>query len=197
MTLGNFKTTETKLGAKLIMPFAAPDNRGMFIKDYNFDVFHNIEKGLEFDVKELLSVKSTKGVLRGMHFQLPKPQAKIVRCIKGHIYDCIVNIDPDSPTFGMWEGFHLTEENMTSLLVPKNFAHGYLVLSDEAYVQYMCDETYCSWGDTGLAYDDPKVGIKWPFEAIGGKANLIMSEKDQNLLSFEDIEDNYRIFGTF
>lgn len=123
-----------------------------------------------------------------MHFQYEHAQAKIVRCIKGHIYDVIVDIRPDSPTYGQWEGYHLTEDNLTSLYVPKHFAHGYLVLEEDSYVQYVCDEKYSHWTDCGILYNDSDINIEWPFELIGGEDKLIISEKDKNLLTLKEYE---------
>ena len=115
-------------GAWLIKPFYATDHRGGLIKDYNVDVFR--EHGICHDLKEVFYTVSKKGVIRATHFQLEKQQAKLVRCISGHVYDVIVDLRPDSPTFGQWRGFHLTGENTNMLLVPEQFGHGYLVLED-------------------------------------------------------------------
>lgn len=184
--MGKFNFKTTPIGAALINPFVAPDDRGIFIKDYNSDVY--TDNKLPFQIHEILNVKSKKGVLRGMHFQYENAQAKIVRCIKGHIYDVIVDIRPDSPTYGQWEGYHLTEDNLTSLYVPKHFAHGYLVLEEDSYVQYVCDEKYSHWTDSGILYNDSDINIEWPFELIGGEDKLIISEKDKNLLTLKEYE---------
>ena len=170
-------------GAYLIKPFYASDNRGGFIKDYNIDTFK--ANGIEHELKEVFYTISKKGVIRATHFQLVKQQAKLVRCISGHVYDVIVDLRPSSPTFGKWLGFHLTGENSLSLLVPRFFGHGYLVLED-SIVSYKCAEVFYGEGDSGIMYDDPDIGIDWPFEEIGGKQNLIISEKDLNLMSFKD-----------
>ena len=189
--MGKFNFQTTPLGAKLITPFIAPDERGIFIKDYNSQTF--IDNDLPFRIHEILNVRSKKGVLRGMHFQYNDPQAKIVRCLRGHIYDVIVDIRPYSPTYGQWEGYHLTEENLTSLYVPKDFAHGYLVIDDDTYVQYVCDEKYSGWTDSGILYNDKDINIQWPMELIGGEDKLIISDKDKNLLTFKEYGKDVKI----
>lgn len=179
-----FSFEETTLeGAYKITPFYATDERGGLIKDYNVDTFR--ENGIEHELKEVFYTLSKRGVIRAIHFQLNKQQAKLVRCISGHVYDVIVDLRPDSPTFGQWEGFHLTGENTVELYIPEYFGHGYLVLEDSV-VSYKCGEVFYGEGDSGIMYNDPDIDIKWPFELINGKDNLIISEKDLNLMSFED-----------
>lgn len=170
-------------GAYLIQPFCATDDRGGLIKDYNVDMFRS--HGIEHDLKETFYTLSKRGVIRATHFQLVKQQPKLVRCISGHVYDVIVDLRPDSPTYGQWRGFDLTGENMHSLLVPAYFGHGYLVIEDSV-VSYKCAEVFYGEGDSGIMYDDADIGIVWPFELIGGKEKLIISEKDLNLMSFRE-----------
>lgn len=170
-------------GAFLIQPFYASDERGGFVKDYNIETFR--ENGINHDLKEVFYTISKKGVIRAMHFQLGKQQAKLVRCISGAVYDVITDLRPDSPTFGKSMGFLLTGDNRKSLLVPQYFGHGYLVVEDSV-VSYKCAEVFYGEGDSGIMYNDPDLAIKWPFEMIGGKENLIISEKDRNLMSFEE-----------
>lgn len=170
-------------GAYLIKPFYAADNRGGFIKDYNVDVFK--QNGIQHDLKEVFYTISKKGVIRAIHFQLVKQQAKLVRCISGHVYDVIVDLRPNSPTFGQWRGFDLTQDNMNMLLVPKYFGHGYLVLED-SIVSYKCAEVFYGEGDSGIKYNDSDINVKWPFDLIGGEDNLIISDKDLNLMSFKE-----------
>ncbi len=176
-------------GAYFIRPFFASDERGGLIKDYNVDVFK--ANGIEHDLKETFYTLSKKGVIRATHFQLVKQQPKLVRCISGHVYDVIVDLRPDSPTYGKWQGFHLTGENQHSLLVPQYFGHGYLVIED-SIVSYKCAEVFYGEGDSGIMYNDPDINIEWPFELIGGKENLIISEKDLNLMSFKDYTSNIK-----
>ena len=170
-------------GAYLIKPFYATDDRGGLIKDYNIDTF--AQNGIDYNLKEVFYTISKKGVIRATHFQLIKQQPKLVRCISGHVYDVIVDLRPDSPTFGKWQGFHLTGENTNSLLVPAGFGHGYLVIEDSV-VSYTCAEVFFGEGDSGIMYNDPDIGIEWPMELIGGEENLIISEKDLNLMSFKE-----------
>lgn len=172
-------------GAYLIKPFFATDERGGLIKDYNIDMFQT--HGIDHELKEVFYTISKRGVIRATHFQLIKQQPKLVRCISGHVYDVIVDLRPDSETYGQWRGFDLTGENTNSLLVPAGFGHGYLVLEDSV-VSYKCAEVFCGEGDSGIMYDDPDIGIQWPFEGIGGKENLIISEKDLHLMRFKDYD---------
>lgn len=177
-----FEESELK-GAYVIQPFYATDERGGFIKDYNIDEFKS--HGIEHELKEVFYTISHKGVIRAIHFQLGHQQAKLVRCVKGHIWDVIVDLRKDSETFGQWRGYDLSEENRRELYVPPYFGHGYLVF-EESIVSYKCGEVFYGEGDSGILYDDAEIGITWPFELIGGKENLIISEKDKNLMSFEE-----------
>ena len=169
-------------GACLVTPFFAADERGGLIKDYNVDTFR--QNRIEHELKEVFYTVSKKGVIRAIHFQLVKQQAKLVRCVKGHVYDVIVDLRPDSPTYGKYQGFDLSEENTLCLYVPEYFGHGYLVLEDSV-VSYKCNEVFYGEGDSGIMYNDPDIGVQWPFEKIGGAENLIISEKDRNLMSFK------------
>ena len=178
----DFRELDLK-GAYLIKPFFSTDNRGGLLKDYNVDVFET--NGINHDLKEVFYTISKRGVIRATHFQMVKQQAKLVRCIRGHVYDVIVDLRPDSLTFGKWQGFHLTEDNTNMLLVPEFFGHGYLVI-DDSIVSYKCAEVFYGEGDSGIMYNDPDIGIEWPFELIGGKEKLIISEKDLNLMSFKE-----------
>lgn len=177
-----FKETDLK-GAYLIQPFYATDERGGFVKDYNIDLFKN--NGIKHELKEVFYTISKRGVIRATHFQLHKQQAKLVRCISGHVYDVIVDLRPDSPTFGQWRGFHLTGDNQATLYVPQYFGHGYLVIED-SIVSYKCGEVFYGEGDSGIMYNDSDINIEWPFEEIGGIENLIISDKDKNLMSFKE-----------
>ncbi len=187
MMVQKFEFNELDLkGAYHIKPFFASDERGGLIKDYNIDVFQ--DHGIHHDLKEVFYTISKRGVIRATHFQLVKQQAKLVRCISGHVYDVIVDLRADSPTFGQWRGFHLTGENMEMLLVPAYFGHGYLVAED-SIVSYKCAEVFFGEGDSGIRYNDPDIGIEWPFTLIGGEKNLIISEKDKKLMSFQEYKN--------
>lgn len=187
ITKFNFEELELK-GAFKIQPFYATDDRGGFVKDYNIDVFK--DNGIEHELKEVFYTISKKGVIRALHFQLVKQQAKLVRCISGHVYDVIVDLRPDSPTFGQWRGFDLTDENQVELYIPEYFGHGYLVLEDSV-VSYKCGEVFYGEGDSGIMYNDHDINIQWPFEKIGGIENLIISEKDKTLMSFKEYKKNH------
>ncbi len=176
-------------GAYHIKPFFASDERGGLIKDYNVSVFK--EQGIEHELKEVFYTLSRRGVIRASHFQLTKQQSKLVRCVNGHVYDVIVDLRLNSPTYGQWRGFHLTAGNMDSLLVPAYFGHGYLVIED-SIVSYKASEEFYGEGDSGIMYNDPDIGISWPFELIGGIENLIISEKDLNLMSFKQYTEKMR-----
>lgn len=182
ITKFDFQALDLK-GAFKIQPFYATDERGGFVKDYNIDVFK--ANGIEHELKEVFYTISKKGVIRATHFQLVKQQAKLVRCISGHVYDVIVDLRLSSPTFGQWRGFDLTGENQVQLYIPQYFGHGYLVLEDSV-VSYKCGEVFYGEGDSGIMYNDPDINIQWPFEKIGGIENMIISEKDKNLMSFKE-----------
>ena len=177
-----FQELELK-GAYLIKPFYSTDERGGFIKDYNIDTFR--ANGIEHELKEVFYTVSHRGVIRAQHFQRVKEQAKLVRCISGHVYDVIIDLRKESPTFGKWLGFDLTGDNRLSLYVPERFGHGYLVIEDSV-VSYQCGEVFYGEYDSGIKWDDPDMGIRWPLERIGGRENLILSEKDKNLQSFSE-----------
>lgn len=182
ITKFSFEELDLK-GAYKIQPFYATDERGGFVKDYNIDMFK--ANGIEHELKEVFYTISKRGVIRATHFQLVKQQPKLVRCISGHVYDVIVDLRPDSPTFGQWRGFDLTGENQVELYIPQFFGHGYLVIEDSV-VSYKCGEVFYAEGDSGIMYNDKDIAIVWPFERIEGIENLIISEKDKHLMSFED-----------
>lgn len=182
----NFQIKETLFqGAFLIKPFIATDERGAFIKDYSKEVFDKL--GINHGLEEVFYTVSKKGVIRAIHFQKVKEQPKLVRCINGHIYDVIVDLRKNSPTYKKWQGFHLSSDNNYELYVPKNFGHGYLVLED-SIVSYKCGEKFYGEYDTGIKWDDPDINIDWKLDKIGGIDNIILSEKDKNLQSFKKFE---------
>ena len=182
-----FKETEIQ-GLIEVTPFNANDIRGCFTKDYSKEVFE--ANGINHDLMEVFYTTSYKGVIRALHFQREKQQAKLVRCIHGHVYDVVVDLRPDSPSFKKWLGFDLTGENKKELLVPGGCAHGYLVLEDSV-VSYKCDEKFCGEFDDGIMWNDPDIGVDWPLDKIGGAEKLILAEKDMNLQSFKELMDNY------
>jgi dTDP-4-dehydrorhamnose 3,5-epimerase len=171
-------------GAYLIKPFVAYDERGYFIKDYSKEVFD--ENRIHHDLKEVFYTNSYKGVIRAIHFQRVNAQAKLVRCISGKIYDVIVDLRNDSPTFGQWRGFYLSEENKDELYVPEHFGHGYLVI-EPSIVSYKCAEKFYGEYDDGIMWNDPDIGIKWPVELVNNQ--IILSEKDTKLKSFDEFKN--------
>ena len=186
----NFEKLELE-GAYKITPFYAGDIRGGFLKDYSKEIFEN--NGINYDLAEVFYTISHRGVIRAMHFQRVKQQAKLVRCVSGKVYDVIIDLRKDSPTFKKWQGFYLTGENMVELLVPQGFGHGYLVIED-SIVSYKCGEKFYGEYDGGIRYDDPDMGIVWPYEEIGGKDKVINSVKDDNLPSFKEFMATYGNF---
>lgn len=175
--------------AYLIKPFISWDNRGHFVKDYSKELFE--QNGINHKLEEVFYTVSFKGVIRAIHFQKVKEQAKLVRCVKGKVYDVIVDLRPKSPTYKQWRGFYLSEENNNELLVPEHFGHGYLVLED-SIVSYKCAEKFYSEYDSGIMWNDPDINIKWPVDEVGGITNIINSEKDENLQSFKEWENNLK-----
>lgn len=188
-----FSFEELKLKeAYRIKPFVAEDRRGKFIKDYSSDVF--ARHGIVYRLEEVFYTYSRKGVIRALHFQQVKEQPKLVRCVKGRIYDVIVDLRRGSPTYKVWLGFLLSEENAEELLVPSGFAHGYLVMED-AVVAYKCAERFYGEYDSGIRWDDPDIGIEWPLDAICGRDHIILSDKDMSLQTFaewEKLDDAFR-----
>lgn len=184
-----FEFNETGIqGLFEVTPFNADDIRGCFTKDYSKEVFE--ANGINHDLMEVFYTTSYKGAIRALHFQREKQQAKLVRCIHGHVYDVVVDLRPDSPSFKKWLGFDLTGENKKELLIPGGCAHGYLVL-DESIVSYKCGEKFYGEFDDGIMWNDPDVGVKWPLDKIGGIDKLIIAEKDMNLQSFAELMKKY------
>ena len=169
------KLIETKLkDCYILEPDRFGDNRGWFSESYNKKVFEDL--GLNYDfVQDNESFSAKKGVLRGLHFQNePYTQAKIVRCTRGAVYDVAVDIRHDSPTYGMWIGIELSEENGRQLLIPRGFLHGFQTLTDNVKFAYKCDNYYSKESDGGVMYNDPDIGVVWPIE------DPILSEKDKH-----------------
>lgn len=161
-------------GLKVITPAVFGDARGYFMESYNYNDFKEAGMGHIF-VQDNQSA-SKKGVLRGLHFQKEFPQDKLVRVIRGEVFDVAVDIREGSKTFGKWFGVVLSEENKKQLFIPKNFAHGFLVLSDYAEFAYKCTDFYHPGDEGGIIYNDPDIGIEWP---VPEGMELVMSEKDK------------------
>jgi len=176
-----FETTEID-GVWLITPFVRHDDRGCFIKDYNEMIFR--EKGIDYTVRETFSTFSKKNTIRGLHFQREKQMPKLVRCIKGKIFDVAVDIRKDSLTFSKWIGFELSDENNQMLLIPSGCLHGFLALTD-ALVSYKCAEIFYPDYDDGIRWDDPDIGIEWP---VAPGSEIILSERDSQLGYLRDLK---------
>lgn len=147
-------------GLCVIEPAVHGDSRGYFMETYSQRDME--EAGLNYTFVQDNQSMSTKGVLRGLHFQINYPQTKLVRVIKGSVFDVAVDIRRGSATYGKWYGVELTEENKKQFLIPKGFAHGFLVLSDTAEFNYKCDDFYHPNDEGGIAWNDPAIGIVWP-----------------------------------
>ena len=174
-------------GLILVKPFVAYDERGYFIKDYSQEVFE--QNGIQSDLKEVFYTNSHPGVVRAIHFQRVKQQAKLVRCVLGHVYDVVVDLRRDSRTFGKWQGFDLSEGNKDELYVPVGCGHGYLVL-EHSTVSYKCGEKFYGEYDDGILWNDPDINVQWPLELVGGK-KVILSDKDKNLRTFAQFKEAY------
>lgn len=188
ITSGNFTFTETSIEGVIIVDVKCyGDDRGYFMETYKHKDFAAGGIGCEF-VQDNQS-SSVKGVLRGLHFQIEHPQAKLVRVVSGEVFDVAVDLRAASPTFGKWEGVVLSGENQRQFFIPRGFAHGYLVLSDKAEFVYKCDDLYHPSDEGGLMWNDPSIGVEWP--ALQGDINfdeskLILSEKDSKRPSFSE-----------
>lgn len=166
-----FTKTEIE-GVYIIEPKVFGDNRGYFMETYNENEFR--ANGLDYTFVQDNQSKSKKGVLRGLHFQKTHPQAKLVRVLEGEVLDVAVDLRKGSETYGKWVGVVLSEENKRMFMIPRGFAHGFVVLSDSATFAYKCDEFYHPEDEGGIAWNDPDVGIDWQYEG-----EPILSEKDK------------------
>ena len=169
----NFIKTDVD-GVLIVEPTVLGDDRGYFMETYNEREFH--AGGINAQFVQDNQSSSGKGVLRGLHFQKTKPQAKLVRVLSGEVFDVAVDIREGSASYGKWVGVTLSAENKRQLFLPRGLAHGYLVLSDSAEFSYKCDEFYYPEDEGGLLWSDPTIGIDWPLES--GQAPQL-SEKDR------------------
>ncbi|MBZ4645366.1 MAG: dTDP-4-dehydrorhamnose 3,5-epimerase [Clostridia bacterium] len=182
--MGDFKFIETEIeGLYVIEPKVFVDQRGYFMETYNYNNFK--EAGLNMIFVQDNQSKSKRGTLRGLHFQKKHPQGKLVRVIKGEVFDVAVDLRKHSKTYGVWYGLVLSAENKKQLYVPEGFAHGFLVLSEEAEFVYKCTDFYYPDDEGGIIWNDPDIGIEWPLSNI---EEIIISDKDKNLLSLRQIE---------
>ena len=176
----NFIKTEIE-GLYIIEPKIFGDNRGYFFESYNEAEFK--ANGLNYKFVQDNESKSKKGVLRGLHFQKTYPQAKLVRVLDGEVFDVAVDLRKDSKTYGKWVGVILSSENKRQFMIPRGFAHGFIVLSETATFTYKCDEFYHPEDEGGLMYNDPDIGVSWPFDG-----EVILSEKDKKHPLLKDVK---------
>jgi dTDP-4-dehydrorhamnose 3,5-epimerase len=185
--MSNFKFTETEIqGLYIIEQKVFEDDRGYFMETYSAKAF--FEAGLDLKFVQDNQSKSKRGVLRGLHFQKKYPQGKLVRIIKGEVFDVAIDLRKNSPTFKKWYGCVLSEVNRMQMYVPKGFAHGFLVLSEEAEFAYKCTDFYHPEDECGYLWNDPDFNIQWPLENM---EELLLSEKDKKYLLFNENEFSY------
>lgn len=171
--MSNFSFSETKIkGVYIIDVKTYGDHRGYFMETYKEEDF--VAAGLKCRFVQDNQSSSRKGVLRGLHFQKTFPQAKLVRVLKGEVFDVAVDLRKGSETYGQWVGVLLSEDNHRQFMIPRGFAHGFVVVSDHAEFAYKCDEKYHPEDEGGLLWNDPDIGIKWP-----DAGEIILSEKDR------------------
>ena len=181
-----FKFIKTSIeGVYVIEPTVFDDDRGYFMETYHRGEFE--ENGLNVDFVQDNQSKSTKGVLRGLHFQYTQPQGKLVRVIKGEVFDVAVDLRKDSQTYGQYESIILSEDNKKQFYVPPGFAHGFLVLSDEAEFTYKCTDFYNGPDEGGIIWNDSDIAIDWPLD----ENDLILSEKDKKWKPLKDTHTDF------
>ena len=172
-------------GLKIITPAVFGDERGYFMETYNYNDYK--AAGIDMEFVQDNQSSSKKGVLRGLHFQKEFPQDKLVRVVSGEVFDVAVDLRDGSKTYGQWYGVILSAENKKQFFIPKNFAHGFIVLSDSAEFAYKCTDFYHPNDEGGLAWNDPDIGVKWP---IPEGMELIISEKDQKWGGIKEFTDS-------
>lgn len=172
---GNFLFSPTSIeGVVVVDTKKYGDERGYFMETYKRSDF--MAAGLDAEFVQDNESSSTQGVLRGLHFQINHPQAKLVRVVAGEVFDVCVDLRPQSPTFGKWEGIRLSSENRRQLFIPRGFAHGFYVLSERAQFCYKCDDEYHPDDEGGIRWDDPQIGVAWPL--LDG-VETVLSDKDR------------------
>ena len=170
-------------GLKVIEPAVFGDERGYFMETYNYHDFQ--EAGIDCTFVQDNQSASKKGVLRGLHFQIDYPQDKLVRVVNGEVFDVAVDLREGSKTFGKWFGVRLSAENKKQFFIPKNFAHGFIVLSDYAEFCYKVTDFSHPNDEGGILWTDPEIGVEWPMPEGMTEADLILSDKDRALGSFK------------
>ena len=182
--MGKFNFIKTDIdGVIIVEPTVFGDDRGYFLETYQYNDYR--EGGIDVTFVQDNQSMSKKGVLRGLHFQINYPQSKLVRVIRGEVFDVAVDLRKDSPTYGKYVGVHLSAENKRQFFIPKGFAHGFVVLSDEAEFVYKVDDFYHPNDEGGLMWNDPDIGIDWP---ISSDMNVILSDKDKVNSSFKELK---------
>lgn len=178
MTNFDFKQLDLK-GAFLIENFSVGDSRGGFTKCFEKNIYESA--GIDFGVSESFLSISARNVIRGIHFQLHNPQAKLVCVPQGRVYDVLVDLRINSPTLGKWRAFELSADNHRALYIPRGFGHGFASLEEQSIMLYQCDGIYDKETDTGIRFDDAHINIEWPIPL----KQAICSERDMQLMSFE------------
>lgn len=182
ITSGNFTFTPTSIeGVTIVDCKAYGDARGYFVETYKRPDF--VAGGIDADFVQDNQSSSTQGVLRGLHFQINHPQAKLVRVVSGEVFDVCVDLREGSPTFGKWEGVMLSVESHRQFFIPRGFAHGFYVLSDTAVFAYKCDDVYHPNDEGGIRWDDPDIAVQWP---LLEDVELNLSAKDKVHPSFAE-----------
>lgn len=180
------RRVETTLpGVVILEPAVYEDQRGFFMESYNLRTFSSL--GIEHRFVQDNHSRSHRGVLRGLHFQLRSPQAKLVRVTRGRVFDVAVDIRRGSPHFGRWAGAELTEDNRRMLFAPEGFAHGFLVLSEIAEFQYKCSDFYAPDDELGIAWNDPTIAIDWPLDGL----EPTLSERDRRWGNLDEMDASH------
>lgn len=183
--MGKIKVSTCEIeGLYIIEPTVFGDERGYFMETYNQNDMRGA--GLDMVFVQDNQSKSTKGVLRGLHFQKQYPQGKLVRVIKGEVFDVAVDLREGSSTYGKWHGEILSAENKKQFYIPEGFAHGFYVLSDEAEFVYKCTDFYHPNDEGGIRWDDPDIGVEWPVDKI---CPVILSDKDKIQPTFRELQE--------
>jgi len=170
-------------GVKVLSPEVYEDQRGFFLESYNRRRF--AELGIDCDFVQDNHSRSSRGVLRGLHYQIGRPQAKLVRVTHGRVFDVVADIRRGSPTFGRWTGVELDDKKRLQLFAPEGFAHGFLVLSGFAEFQYKCSDFFSRSDERGLPWNDPAIGIQWPL----GNLDPLLSDRDQEWLPLGETKE--------
>ncbi len=190
--MAQFDFSELELkDAYAITNFYYSDLRGNFIKSFEKDIYK--QAGISLKINETFVSVSKKDVIRGLHFQLNHPQAKLICVLKGKAWDVIVDLRKSSATYKKWISVELSSDGRNAVYVPRGFAHGFVALSDDVTMLYQCDGAYDKETDTGILYNDPEIGIKWPIPIENG----IFSERDLHLMPFAEFERRSAEYGTY